>query len=491
MAQAGRKPQIFESVRVPLIGTHNTRQSTAGALVDKDQRFQNFFPVKLKNSITGKETYYLVKRPGFESFITPAAGNVGTAIHLFETVSGNQLISAFGATNSTVYIGAGNLGTITGFVRSFTEVDYTGTATVVMPSSNHEAWYYPFSGTLTKISDVDFPGNAGQSLIGDFVTMDGYLFIMDRTGRIWNSDLNSITAWTSTSFIGPTYYTGLGVGIARHHDSIVAFLSSSIEFFTNEGDSPSPLRRREMVVANIGAVATGGFGPTIHQHRDKIFFVGTSRAGGAGIYKIEKYAVDKISTQPVDQLIEVVEPSNVTLTSARIWGMDLLLANMGTLSFVYVIDYDIWVEMSSTTALWSKIAASAEADAKVYSLSVVSTAGKIYEWNTDTPVWQDNGVAYTATARTSLIDFDTEKRKRYHKIKLIGDKQASTTTVGVSWTDDDYGTYSSVRNVDMSQNRAYLTQCGQSRRRAFVFTNATNTPCRIEALELDYSICDS
>jgi hypothetical protein len=482
--------EIFQTERIPLVGMPNQRQATDGTAVTKDQRFINFFPMKYTNKLTGKETYYLVKRPGFETFLTPTAGSIGTALHVWETVgtAETDIMSAWGAVNSTIKKGTTSLGAMTGVAKGFTEIDFTGTSTVVIPSSDNTAWYYPFGGALTQITDADFP--TARGIQGKFVSLDGYLFIMDQFGRIYNSDINSVTAWGATSFIETTYYTGFGIGLARHHDAIVAFTSSAVEFYTNEGASPSPLARREMVTVPIGCVRpTNTYYSSIAQMREQLFFIGTQKTGGASIYKIEQYAFHKVSIPAIDQQLEVAEPNNCYLTNAKIWGMDVIILGAGTISYVYLPDFDMWCEIDGSADVWEVLAGGSANQCRVFSLSSSDTSGKIYQWNTDTPVWTDNGVAYTASAITSRVDFDTENNKRFHKVKLIGDKQASTCTIGISWSDDDYVTFSTERNVDMSQDRTYLTQCGMGRRRAFKFTNSTNTPCRLQALELNYSEC--
>lgn len=487
----GRPPKIIRTERIPLVGGHNTRPATAGAFLDKDQRFINFLPMKVENPITEKKTFYAIKRPGFESSSTPATGNIGTALHVWETVgTGTTTLSAFGATNSTIYQNTTSLGAITGRARGFSETDSTGTSTILIPSTDSTLWYYPTAGSLTQVTDVDYPGNAGRTTVGKTVHMDGYTFQMDSTGRVYNSDLNSITAWTSTAFTAPTFYTGNGVGLARHHDAIAAFSTSSIEFYYNAGSSPSPLSRREIIVTAVGGVVPASHGDTIVQNKDTITFLGMSRAGASGVYMLKRFAVAKISTQPIDAQIEVAEPQNCTLTTARFWGKDFVILVAGTVTFIYNMDDEIWSELSGDAVLWNICAGSAIGDGKVFSVSTSDTGGKIFEINTDTPVYTDNGAAYTATIQTSLIDFGTQKYKRYHAIRLIGDKQTSTATVAISWSDNDYGSFSTARNVDMSSARAYLTQCGIARRRSIKLTNSTNTPLRLEALELDFSEMD-
>lgn len=475
----------LKTVRIPLVGAHNQRPATAGAFLDKDQRFINFIPTKEQNPLTESTKYYCLKRPGFESYATSGEAAIGTALHVWEgSGSGTTLISAWGATNSAIYENTTDKGDITGKARGMIEVDFTGTSTIVISSTDSTAWYYPAGGALTEITDADFPATT----VGNFVAMDGYLFIMRPNGDIYNSDLNSITAWTSTSFLTPTLYTFEGVGLARHHDSVVAFGKSAIEFYINAGNATgSPLIRRDSLVRSVGAVLPAGNGVTIVQHQDDVYFVGTSRAGGGSIYRLRGFDIQRISTPVIDAQIEVSEPQNVTLTIGRWWGRTHLVVHAGQ-TYCLNIEDNVWWEMSPHSDVGTFIMAGAtHGDGRLFALSTTGTTGKIFELNTDTPVYQDNASAFTATVQTSKIDLDKEVRKRFHKLSLIGDKQASTTTVGISWSDDDYGTFSTVRNVDMSNNRAYLTNCGIGRRRALKFTNSTNTPCRLEAIELVYT----
>src|SRR3990167_10699146 len=135
---AETNPNPWQTVRIPLVGVNTQRPATAGAfLTADDQRFINFIPMKSINPFTNKERFRLIKRPGFKAYSTPSAGNIGTAAHVFEgTGDGTNIISAFGATNSTIYDNTTSKGDITGRARGFTEVDFTGTATVITASTD-------------------------------------------------------------------------------------------------------------------------------------------------------------------------------------------------------------------------------------------------------------------------------------------------------------------------------------------------------------------
>ena len=171
--------------RIPLVGSTNTRFaadssiSTASGVVgvgvvgvmivgkarsptDKDQKFLNCFPMTITNPLTQKVTAYVIKRPGFASYSTPAAGEIGTALHVW-AANNNKVISAFGSTNSTIYDGTTSLGAITGKAKAITETMITNTPTLVISSSDNTGWYHDTT-VPTKITDADFPGNAGKTL---------------------------------------------------------------------------------------------------------------------------------------------------------------------------------------------------------------------------------------------------------------------------------------------------------------------------------------
>jgi hypothetical protein len=53
----------------------------------------------------------------------------------------------------------------------------------------------------------------------------------------------------------------------------------------------------------------------------------------------------------------------------------------------------------------------------------------------------------------------------------------------ISYSDDDYMTFSTPRSVDLSQSRPRLDRCGSFHRRAFKLSHVSNTSMRLEALE--------
>jgi len=491
-------------VRIPLVGVHNTRNldsttssfnasgvvglGVVGLMVvgrvassDKDQRFVNCIIDKIINPVTNSESYFVLKRPGFASHIVPASGSVGNAVRVWASQgTGTKIISSFGTTNSTIYDGTTSLGTITGRTLFLDEALIGSTPTILITSNNQTGWYYQDGGVPTKISDADFPTN----ITGHFVSMDGYTFIMTTDGKIYNSDLNSITSWSSLGFISAQMYPDFGIGLARYKDQLVAFGKETIEFFHIEPNATgSPLGRTISTFIRIGCASQQGY----VQMEDTLAWISATDRGGCSIYMLEGYVPKRISSSTIDSQLSFAGPDSVKLRCCKILGKTLIFVIANNLTFVYSVEEGVWTEWQSQTPLWDDITVATASGWQVYTISSNLTGGKIYTINPTNFVYTDDGLEYTMTLQTSKVDTNTNKRKFLSKVEIIGDTQSSGT-LHVSWSDDDYQTFANARSLDISAPRMTLHQCGQFRRRAFKITHSDPTPCRLEAMELELTL---
>jgi len=489
--------------RLPLAGSYNTRVTATNSLssssgivglgivgvmivgssvqsTDKDQRFINCFAETVVNPYTGSKTIYLVKRAGWATLNTPASGSIGTAIMVWSGSSaGTAIISAFGGTNSTIYNSTSSLGAITGKATRITETVLSGTPTLAVSSTDSTGWYYDAGvGVMTKISDAQFPGNNGKVLAGTFAHMDGYAFIMDTEGNIWNSDVNSITAWTATGSLPATSYPDKGVGIVRQGDKIMAFGSDSIQFFQNAGNpSGPPLSRIESMTQRIGCINADA----IEQVVDTVYWAGSTAKGGISIWSYGN-SLKEVSPPEIDSALVLAGPANISLTSTTFYGRTFLIVNAASVTYVYCIEENAWHEWNSSTKLWYKCAGVAAGSTQpTYAISNVSTSGKVFTMNPSAMVFQDNATAYTMRVQTSLIG-EGNRRTFWEEVEIIGDIASSSSTLTISVSDDDYQNYTALGTVDLSTARPRLQRCGSAYRRSWVLTHSDNLPVRIEAL---------
>jgi len=498
---------MSEEFRIPLAGGVNTRVTTPGGLAvttsvvglaivgmaivgdagvinTKDQRFVNCFTETVTNPYTGQKTFYLVKRPGFAaSALTPQAGSIGNEI-LIWTGASSKIITAFGATNSSIYDSASQLVTnnadttkITGLARSITETELSGTATITIASTDSTAWYYQTAGTVTKIADADYPGNAGLTTVGGFAHMDGYAFIMDTRGRIWNSDVNSVTAWTATSFIAANSYPDPGRGVVRLGTYIMGFGSDSVQFFRNAGNiSGSPLERVEPMTLKIGCISADA----ICEVTGTIFWAGSSPQGGIAVYSYGGSA-QRISTPEIETTLLLAGTTNITLASTKFYGRSFVLVQASAVTLAYCVEERAWFEMSSATPLWYRTAGVSSGTQVTYAISKNSTSGKIFLINPAALTFQDNGATFTALFQTSKIG-KSNIRTFWNEIEVDGDRELATSTLSLYVSDDDYIGQKFIGTVDLSSGRRKLTRLGSAFRRSWIGSHSANTPMRLEAL---------
>jgi hypothetical protein len=103
-------------------------------------------------------------------------------------------------------------------------------------------------------------------------------------------------------------------------------------------------------------------------------------------------------------------------------------------------------------------------------------------------VYQDVGVNFTCIIVTDKEDFKSMREKTMGRLIVRSDRPPANSLLSISWTDDDYQTYSTVRQVNINQKKPVITQLGAFNERAFKLTFTDNQPLRIKALDVDINI---
>ena len=487
-------PQQFQ---VPFTGVYNSRIAKSNALSaasgvigvgvvgtfiigasvqasDKDERYINCFMTKMGSR------EYIIKRPGMAALNTPAAGSVGSAILVWTgSGAGTAVISAFGAANSTIYSGTSSLGTITGKANAITETEVSGTPTLTVTSGDSTGWYYDTGvGTMTKITDAQYPGNDGKTVVGQMAHMDGFPCVMTRDGYLYVGDVNSVTSWTSTSRKQTNAYPDQGVGCVRYKNFILAFGTESVEVYVNAGLTPFPFQRVTPMTQKVGAVSADA----IAQIADTVFWAGSTPQGGCSIFQFDG-GISRISTPEQDFQLVLAGPSNISLTTLRVYGRSFVLVKANTTTYVYCIEDKRWHEWTSTTPLWYKCAGlSVGSQILTYSVSNIATTGKVYVIDPASLLFTDDGAAYSAVFQSMADDHGTANRKFYEELNVVGDVEPSASALTISASDDDFESFATVGTVDLSTTDRRITRLGSSRKRAWKGTHSANTAMRIEAL---------
>lgn len=104
-------------------------------------------------------------------------------------------------------------------------------------------------------------------------------------------------------------------------------------------------------------------------------------------------------------------------------------------------------------------------------------------WNVSQSLAQDNGTNFEVRVETLPLDFGDMERDFYNRVELVGDIQTNTAPISISYSDDDYVTFSTPRVLDMSNRRVYSEMWGQSRRRVWRISYVGDTPMRVFGFE--------
>jgi len=515
--------QVFDTQRIPLYDAMGqTKTYSTGAFSGfSEQLYWNCFPVINKNLTNSDGEVEVHKRPGHMVGYDYVANGQLTTGHVYNCVaslsiqalSSTNIYVIWDATSSQYTVLANNivLGTIAGgpgsglggvsdyiYVSEITSSGLPGIAVVFQANgySTTRAYYAITNSSkvftaasLTVITDAYFPANLGgasyDALRGPIIQMDGYCFVMTKSGAIYSSVINDVSTWhslTSPIMVQAIQSPDQGVGLARYKNFVLAFGSSSIEFFTNVGNilPYCALGRTEQAFTRIGAMSA----KAIVQVGDDVFWMAHSVDGNLGLYKFGGgYTPVKVSNDKLTESLETQTASTYIwlqvfndgirqhlLTNIPVSPM--LLANATYPSdpngLLVTKDFGIygsslyrgWLCIDITTGspwVWQTYVSVATgllpvpsgqyidgSNSTIYcnygycfqdpfsSLSTPSTnigsvTGYSYNMILDDGVWTDTfhfqgtsqNFIYTAGIQFNTMDWGTEKRKRIHKFKIV------------------------------------------------------------------------
>lgn len=495
--------------------------------IQYSQRFENCWPEIVKNAVTGQAGLVLTKRPGFTPYglaapfvpcksanvswtgyspapvavfgvIDPSAATGDLKIGYVDTTAGTPFVT-IGAVIAAIVV---NEPVRINETRISNQSYLTVVASLAAAGAT-QAWFLlQGAAGFTQIVSANYPPQQATPLrtVGNFAHMDGYAFIMDVNGKVWNSDLNSLVNWTATSFIDASSSPDGGAGVVRSKSYIIAFGTQSIDPLYNAGNATgSPLDRVKGASIGIGA-AKATDGATILPVGDSIYFIGVQRESGQyGVYVITGAAHQKISRITEDKLITAAFRAGLSyaIAGAVTWHGAQHLIFIAPDNSVYVPNLAYCID----TGVWWVLAI--EKTSGVYNGSIASVLGLngsgyvfgtgatnfFYASNDETYV--DIFTSVRLRVRTDEIDHGTRNRKFYKSIELVGEIRETTGNTTITYTDNDNLTWTTAGTVDMSAVpplRPRLTRLGSGARRGWGVEDQVNAPFRASAIDIEFEV---
>jgi hypothetical protein len=482
MAATNLQESSYKQQRVLLVGSPQQRDGTS----TKDQRFVNFFPelvlTKTKPPLFGEpRTYYLRKRPG-TSVNLPAVGFAGRGTIYFN----NSVWRACGANLFRDGVFVQTLSTSTGTVGFSL---YEGTYSALIICDGISGWVVKTDNTITKITDVNFP----TPHVPHPVSLDGYVFVAKAaTADIFNCNVTDPLTWSAAQFITAEMYPQTVVNLTKNQNYLYAIGTQAIEYFSDAGIATgSPLALNAAAVQQFGCPAP----ESVVQTDIQVLLIGENNNGGRTVYSISGFKADDIGNSAVSQSLDILGTNIVNCYGlvVRSMGHKWYILNLPTgRTWVYDFDSGMWHEWSyiaDGTAFSSNYSGDHPSGYPLLVHNVDGTSMLLNE-TTYTDYSPTGTIPIVCTALTKKFDADTSRRKSCNRLLLVGDcpNGITNTPYNISWSDDDYNTFSTPVTLQMNPYMAAISQLGIFRRRAFLITYNQPYPSRLEALELMVNI---
>ena len=486
------------NVTIPLAASYDTRgiQGFTNAVTNAlDQRKINSMYEPVNNAVTGKLTLKLVKRPGVDDsgqtygasaqvgyLVHHAAGTFGsgTGVWVFST-SGNDNRASSTATTTTIVSTAG----VHPAYVDRTAISNTDNVVVQLRNGSTGAqtvWYSSAIATFTQITDGDFTGLTHR---GKMEFLDGFAFVADNTGKaIYNSNLNSLSAWSADAYITKQIVQDDVQGLARLNRQLLCFGSETVEVFQNIGnDVASPLGRIPERFARIGLESqiVAGYTHYYATLGNSLYFVGKEASGvtlAAYVYNGERF--EQISNAAVDKILTENAGSNFSVNKVMFQGKEAVAFALDATTaatqrwLMFFPAWKEWFEWQST--MFTPV------NNGEWFLGTGSNQHKVKRISRATANWQDDGTNFTWTHQFKMPLQKGNARKRMPMFGVVGDTARSASSLNVAFSDDDGQNFSTARVIDMTTAEKRLARCGAFKNRTVRMTHTANLDVSLTAV---------
>lgn len=485
----------------------------------QDSGMVNLLPIKALDVVSKQQEPQAITRQPIQAWRVVGTDLVNRGCYVWEKTAGTVYYfsvngtGVYTSTDTVTWTLVTTLTTVATTPVRFTEfVNDTNTKSLVLVDGIEG---YVFTSNLagTKITDVDFP----SPHVPFPVFMDGFLFLAKKgTGDIYNSNLNNPALWTAGDYISSELYPDDVQALVKINNYLLAIGTNGSEFFYDAAVATgSPLARYEG-----GSLAFGTVVPnSIASNKNQVVFIANNNDGENTIKIIEDFKTKEV---PSAFLIELLNArlQDWTTVAASVRGFffrqhndsyyclafDGVSSTPNPLNTTFAFNFatDWWTELrfgaggATPFPVW--FTALSPSNNLATFVSGHYGGSPFFGTMQARSTAQDeivNGVGlvpiYTEM-RTPNLAFGTQNLKMMSRFGVELSESSSTTTVSgtdvtlnVSYTDDDYSTFSTPRSLIFSgtYNFPFITQLGAFRQRAFKLTYSGVKFLRYKSLSMD------
>lgn len=471
----------YSTHRVDLTREINARDGSQNGY---DESYENVFIEPIKDRQVNDKRMFIVKRAGCtQQIASVSSSNVRGAF--FWSDAGKY----FYAVDDDVYVYTVATGASTTLSAVFgTSVGHVGFCTylydtnvvVLVATDGTTLVTIDTANTVTPCISADLP----TPHLPFPVFLDGYLFLAKRnTADIYNSDLNDPLAWTPGNLIAAEMDGDYLIRIAKLNNYLLAMGTGTIEYFWDAGiETGSPLQRNDTPIKMNNYLA--GFA----QHGNDLYYIGIDSFGQPDVFMLKDFKIQNIGSPTISRYLNSCQDGTDNWTGSLIAfkGHTFYVIKAGSLvTWAYDLDTKQWAKWGFQDTTTFKFLTATLVESSTSAITYFSLIGGSTIYRFSDTLYRDNGTNFTCTVVTEANDFGSLNRKQMARLSVVGDRTSADSVVTISWSDDDYATWSSGVDVNLNQDLPCLYRLGSFRQRNFRLTYTDNYPLRIQSFEVN------
>ena len=490
-------------MKIPTITSLDIHKFSGSGITD--------YPTGMTNVVVHNQTE-VTQRPSIDiqedSSTIGALNDRGRGIYYWEANSKLYIVhdnDLYETTQDSIRIAELGGATFSTGTERVTMLECAGTPQlIIVDSENNKLWVMTTGKLLSQVTT-----NVPTDIVHGGTVLDGFLFIMDEDGVIYNSGINLPQTFNILDFITAERSPDKGVYLGKHHDHIVAFGSRTIEFLYNANNATgSPLNRRQDVSYNIGCA--DGLG--VWENGDIIYFIGSGTTGQIQLWKLENFQIQPISNNTLNSYLTQALTKNglrIVINGISAMGNDTILFTIytltgtspGTIVPELTFSFDttngvigFWntplnsidtfplIAFTKRTGGQNATDSARTGEGILYNGDIINIQDRltpidtllgsgVYEdgvYETDTyVVTQDSGTNIPITIRTGLVDGGVREYKFQNSEYVVMEKTKNAQTLTVKHSNESSVDFDSGSSIDVSQDRKEVWQGGRFMKRNY------------------------
>ena len=481
---------FYQAGEFPLVTSRLYQNGTQVSTVDgysstdSPERFFSFVQAP-----TGDETSVIFMHNGFVARTWEESTSTLTAVPFADQAVGPLSCSI--ASGSTAVTTAS-----TAALSAYSTVTGTGMPASVYIESIDSATAFTLSAPATatnataslSFNTAGIPFRDVVSLVDVRQLADGaavlnkatYVFTLQ--SKLAGADPDEPLAWNPLNFLYAYVEQDTPTAIARQLTHLIAFKSTSTEFFRDAGVSPgSPLARNDGLHLDVGCYS----GRTVQSVDGNVFWVSSTESGQRSVYVSERLKAREIATPAIRRVLEDLSPAYSISFSVRGHTFYVVTDPTAGVSIVYDLASSLWYYWSALGVSYFPFVAATYTQGQTRLQH--ATDGKIYVFDFDAV--DDAGTPITMDIYPPQYDANSRVSKTLSRMHVVADQERGSTLL-VRCNDKDQASeeWTNWRTFDLGQPRPTLENFGSFTKRFFHFRHEARTPCRLTAVELEMQV---